>query len=246
MRSTDRFRILAAGMAACVAVFLVLAPSVAADSVTRGGTFTVSILGKPATAYYVWLSGTSTMTGEPGDQPPVIADTVENVEFDPDEGPYAIGSYRYYNGNGRTILDDVAPSSDTVSRTRYYAKVTTDSDGLAIIVFRTSSATADRTFTIKAQNPAAPGDEVPVRLGVPARKTTATPAMAIPRTPATLPEATTILPATTPLETVPAVTEISPVQTTTPVSGQTPRAPAGTAIPVAACIAALLFLRKIR
>jgi hypothetical protein len=93
------------------------------------------------------------------------------VEFDPAGGPYVVGSYRFRNGNGRTILDDVAPSSATVQNTRYYAKVTTDENGFGIVQFTTSSATAPRTFSVRAENPASPAEEVPVRLGLPERET---------------------------------------------------------------------------
>lgn len=169
----------------CCMIVSVMPCVTAADSLTRGGMFTVSIAAKPNTAYYVWFSRTFAMSGEPGDQPPLIAGNTERVEFDPAGGPYVIGSYQFRNGNGRTILDDVAPSSATVSNTRYYAKVTTDENGYGIVQFTTSSATAPRTFSVRAENPALPDEEVPVRLGLPERTT------------AIMPAKTTGLPATT-------------------------------------------------
>jgi hypothetical protein len=120
------------------------------------------------------------MTGEPGDQPPVILSNQMNVVQDPSEGPYMIGSYRYNNGNGRTILDDVAPSSSTTPATSYYAQVTTDSDGVAIVGFRTSYATAAKQFSIRAENPRSPGETVYTKLGVPTSKTTQAPVMTLP------------------------------------------------------------------
>ncbi len=147
----------------------IIPPVAAADSLTRGNMFTITIAGKPSTAYYVWFTRTFAMSGEPGDQPPVIVGNTERVEFDPDGGPYVIGSYQYSGGNGRTIINDVAPSSASVSNTRYYAKVTTDSDGFGIVQFSTSSATASKTFNIRAENPAT-GEEVPARIDVPERK----------------------------------------------------------------------------
>jgi len=225
-----------------VMTFLFLAPAVAAGSVTRGSIFTVSIADKPATAYYVWFTGTSSMSGKPGDQPPVIIANTENVEFDPDGGPYTIGSYQFYNGGGRTILDDVAPSSDTVSNTRYYAKVTTDSDGFGIIQFQTSSATADRTFTIKAENPASPGDNVPVRLGLPTRKTTATiAATPFPTTIPSLPPTTVPVPATTVIVQHP-TTEATPQPPAAPKTS--PVTPVPTGIVILAAAAGFLLMRK--
>ena len=71
------------------------------DSLTRGGRFTVTITGLPNSSYYIWIPHTSSMTGEPHDQPPVIADYQTNVANDPDNGPWPIGSYQFNNGGGR-------------------------------------------------------------------------------------------------------------------------------------------------
>ena len=79
------------------------------DSLTRGSRFTVTITGIPNSSYYIWIPHTSSMTGEPRDQPPVIADSQTNVAEDPDDGPWPIGSYQYNNGNGQTIRDDIPP-----------------------------------------------------------------------------------------------------------------------------------------
>lgn len=238
-----------------IALILILVPPVAAGSVTRGSTFTVSIAGKPATDYYVWFTGTSSMSGEPGDQPPVIVAGTENLEFDPDGGPYTIGSYRYSGGNGRTIIEDVAPSSSTVSNTRYYAQLTTDSDGYGIVEFQTSSATADRTFTIKAQNPSAPDEEVPVKLGLPPTRATTTT-----RTP-TVPETTVIIPTATvppasptltpPVTTLPAATGtpvaiLTPTTTQTPPGSPSPGLPASVPVIVLALAAGIVLHRRIR
>ena len=123
------------------------------DALTRGSRFTITITGIPNTPYYVWLARTWSLSGKPGDQPPLIVGSQWNVEKDPDGGPYTIGSYAYNNGNGRTILDDVAPSTASQSATSYYALVTTDSSGTAIVEFRTSANTAIRTFSVRVENP---------------------------------------------------------------------------------------------
>ncbi|HEX3001987.1 MAG TPA: hypothetical protein VHN82_06430, partial [Methanoregula sp.] len=128
------------------------------DSLTRGSRFTITITGNPNTAYYIWLTGTSTMSGEPYDQPPVISDTA-NVVKDAEGGPYTIGSYQYNNGGGKTIRDDVAPSTASMSNTNYYAQVTTDERGQIIVEFRTSVYTGIRSYSVKVENPAAPESE---------------------------------------------------------------------------------------
>ena len=231
-------------MSACIAALIVLAPAVSAGSVTRGSTFTLTIDGKPLTAYYVWFKGTFSMTGKPGDQPPVIVANTENVVFDPDEGPYVIGSYRFYNGNGKTIHEDVAPSSDTVSNTRYYAQVTTDYDGFGIVQFQTSSATADRTFTIKAENPASPGEDVPVSLGLPARRTTAiTATPTLPATPVSLPATPAEQPSPE-LKGSQGETQPTTPKTSVPVTSPSPQAPTGVPLIVLAVVAGILVQRR--
>lgn len=227
----------------CCTILAIIPCVTAAESLTRGSMFTVSIAGRPATPYYVWFTRTSAMSGEPGDQPPVIVANTERVEFDPDGGPYVIGSYRFNNGNGRTILDDVAPSSATSSNTRYYAKVTTDADGFAIIQFTTSPATAQRTFSIRAENPAAPGESVPVHLGLPQRET---PVAAVTMTPAgsatTRPAITLPLPTPSPPET----TESPPLSPIIPVTvpATTRQAPADAITIVLAACTGLLVVRS--
>jgi hypothetical protein len=213
----------------------------AAESLTRGSMFTVSIAGKPNTAYYVWFTRTFAMSGEPGDQPPVIVGYTERVEFDPAGGPYVIGSYRFRNGNGRTILDDVAPSSATVSNTRYYAKVTTDENGIGIVQFTTSPATASRTFSVRAENPASPDEEVPVRLGLPEKQTVTVAAAGPEESAAPIPAVTVPLPAGSPATTLP---EPAAPKRTTAVPTTLQQSAVDLPVIVAAAGAGLILLRR--
>jgi len=186
------------------------------SSLTRGSRFTVTITGAPNTDYYVWLTRTFSLSGNPGDQPPVIAGGQNNVRQDPPDGPYTIGMYTFNGGNGRTIRDDVAPSTPDMPSTNYYALVTTDRDGRAVVAFQTSSSTATRTFSIKAENPQSSASvflerEVPLRL--PSTPTT-TPSPLLTTIPSTLSIPTTSpLPATTVMTTVPTSTSTSPQPT---------------------------------
>jgi len=147
----------------CIIGFVLIMVPVSADTgssentLTRGGRFSITITGLPNTPYYFWLARTYSMSGKPGDQPPVVLANQLRVEQDPSEGPYTIGSYAYYNGNSRTILEDVAASTPERSNTSYYGKVTTGADGRAVVTFLTSSATATRSFSVKTENPASPG-----------------------------------------------------------------------------------------
>jgi len=186
-----------------LATVLVPAATAQGDTVTRGGTFTVTVAGIPRTAYDLWPKGTSEMTGEPGDQPPVIIAGQVDVVQDPPGGPYTIGLHP--TSGGGTIRDDVPPDSSTTPATSYYAEVTTDIQGYGTVIFRTSAATAaGQQFHIVAQNPADLGEEVKIFFG------------GVP-TPAPTP----VTPLPTTLETPPPRPPTTPVPVTTPVPATT-------------------------
>jgi len=184
-------------------------------SLIRGNTFTVTVVGNLRTPYDIWLKGTHSMSGEPGDQPPIIVPGQVDVVQDPPGGPYVIGS-THINGGGGTILDDVALTSSVVSATSYYAEVTTDLSGYGVVLFRTSSATAIQQFHIVAQNPADPNEDVQVVLGVPSRVPTPMMPLPLPTTMHTplMPATTTPVPGT-PVQPTPAPTPVT-LQTGTP------------------------------
>jgi hypothetical protein len=194
------------------------------NGLTRGSRFTITVTGAPNTPYYVWLARTFTMSGEPGNQPPVLLANQANIVKDPPEGPYVIGQYQIDNGGGRTIREDVAPSTSLVSSTQYYALVTTDEDGRAIVAFQTSSATALRTFPVKVENARSIGqDTILVQRG----NLTVKPGSAVIGTAATLPART---PA--PIPVILPVTGVSPPVPATMVPLPPPAAPPAHRVPV--------------
>jgi hypothetical protein len=142
--------------------------------------------------------------------------------------------YAFNNGNGRTIIDDVAPSTPGMSNTNYYALVTTDRDGRAVVAFQTSSGTATRTFSIKAENPQSSAT-VFIERGLPVRMPvtpTITPSLHIP----TIPPSTfpTTIPTTNPLPTTLVLTTES-----VPVGTPSQRSPSGVEVGILAIIAGL-------
>ena len=212
-----------------VLVFMPLAGAQGEGTVTRSQAFTVTIVGTPYTAYVVWLKGTFSLSGGPGNQPPVIEGNQENIVQDPPGGPYVIGSYRYYNGGGRTILDDVAPSTASVPNTSYYAQVTTDENGIGVVAFLTSHNTAAQSYSIVAQNPANPSQDVSVALGTPSQ--VMAPVATIP--------AASVLPAAVPTTTLTTLPLVNATPVTTPAltpAGGPVQAPA-TQSPIPAVIA---------
>jgi len=189
-------------------------------SMSQGGSFAVYITGLPNTGYYVWLTGTFTMSGKPGDQPPFIAGGQASIQEDPVGGPYIIGSYQIYGENGRTILDDVAPSTPNASNTNYYALVTTDLRGQAVVEFRTSINTAKRTYSVKVENPQSvnsnnllvqekiiTGEILPTislpTTAIPTPPVTTAPPSSPPTTPVIIPVTSAVPPPTTPARIVP-------------------------------------------
>jgi len=206
------------------------------NTISRGGRFTITITGLPNTAYYVWLTGTWSMSGQPGDQPPIISDGA-NVQKDPPGGPYVIGSYQTDRG---TIIDDVAPSTPDFPDTNYYALVTTDSTGYAVVEFRTSSNTGTRNFPVKVENPTSSSSNLQVRLGLFPRTTPPTTATPTPfvTSPITPPPTPTPTPTPSPL---PTTLTPTPAPTTIP----TPMVALPFWISVAALGACVLVIRKI-
>lgn len=214
-------------------------------SITRGSRFTVTITGLPNSSYYLWIPHTSSMTGEPRDQPPVIADNQMNVMEDPADGPWPIGSYQYNNGNGQTIRDDIPPSTTDMPNTRYYALVTTDNRGQATVEFHTSVNTGIRSYSVKVENPRSiDSDNLLVKLQVYSRKAP----VVIEIFTSPQPRPSIILPTTTeslpPVTTLPVTTTREPVQTTLPAQTPTQKAPPGIGTGILAAGVSLFLMRR--
>jgi hypothetical protein len=219
MNDPRRFRIFI--MMVCIVFVLPLVVAVA-DAVSSGGLtpgsgFIVSITGNPGTPYYVWLTRTSTMSGAPGDQPPVISGGISDVEKDPPNGPYLIGMHTISKGG--TIIDDVAPAPDGLPGTNYYALVTTNADGVAIVQFRITPGTAVRTYSVKVEDRTGAAGNFNVQANLFPRTTPPAPVVT---TLTTSPPVTTI-PIVTPEPSAPVVlptrTVVPPIPSTSPSRG---------------------------
>ncbi|MDD1683388.1 MAG: DUF3821 domain-containing protein [Methanoregula sp.] len=122
------------------------------DSVVRSKTFSVTITGRPVTTYYLWIKGTSAMTGAYDDQAPMIVLNQEGVTLDPVNGSgfYPIGRYQYENGAGNTIRDDVS-IDPTYLGTREYAKIKTTTSGTRTIEWTTTNWTKAQKYTFRVE-----------------------------------------------------------------------------------------------
>jgi len=123
-------------------------------SVVRGRPFTVTITGTPEFIYYLWVEGTSSMSGSAGDQPPAIKLSQEGVRMDPKNGPWPIGQYMP-QGSKKTIQQDVAQryNRENVNGVVYYAAVTLPSSGNRTVAFSTTKDTKGNTYSIRVERP---------------------------------------------------------------------------------------------
>ncbi|MDD1691237.1 MAG: DUF3821 domain-containing protein, partial [Methanoregula sp.] len=139
------------------------------DSVVRSKAFSVTVTGKPSTYYYVWVKGTSAMTGGYDDQPPQIVNNQADVNFDnaidasginsttgaAQTAIHNYGDYQYENGAGKTIWRDVAANKTTVNsynKTRYYAYIKTSNSGTRTVEWTTNNWTKAQKYTIRVEN----------------------------------------------------------------------------------------------
>ena len=136
------------------------------DSVVRGNPFSVTITGRPSTAYYLWAKGTSSMTGKNSDAPPAIALSQFSVAQDSPNN-IVIGLYQFQGGGGRTVQQDVPSYYGNVfdNGTDYYAQVTLDNTGTRTVGWTTTQNTKDNTYTIHVErsDPATNSDTPTVR-----------------------------------------------------------------------------------
>jgi PGF-CTERM protein len=131
------------------------------DTVTRSKPFSVTVTGKPATFYWVWVKGVSQMSGLFDDQPPMIPLNQVGV-YNDSSAPWNGGTsgpfYSYYTPqNSGAWLYTVKPQGTSVSSypangTQYYVMIKTNSDGVRTVEFTTSNQTKAQKYTIRVEN----------------------------------------------------------------------------------------------
>jgi PGF-CTERM protein len=140
------------------------------ESVVRSKPFSVTITGRPLTTYWVWVKGTSSMTGLWDDQPPMAGLNQVSVYADPVTSlTMPLGAYVGENFVNRHIADMVAglpvqASSDVAAdaiynRTRYYVLVNTSSAGTRTVEFITTNWTKAQTYTIRVERDSSVGNQ---------------------------------------------------------------------------------------
>jgi len=123
------------------------------ETVVRSKPFSVTITGRPLTQYFVWVKGTSSMSGAWDNQPPLVGLFQAAVYNDsPTNGFMPIGQYVPQNFVNRVLRDDVALDPTTgYNRTRYYVMINTSSSGTRTVEFVTTNWTKAQTYTIRVE-----------------------------------------------------------------------------------------------
>ncbi|WAC05473.1 MAG: DUF3821 domain-containing protein [Methanoregula sp.] len=138
------------------------------ESVVRSKPFSVTITGRPLTTYWVWVKGTSSMSGAFDNQPPMSGLFQTAVYNDTPNGQnnYPLGQYVGENFVNRVLCapanqpgSDVAADPTIYNRTRYYVLINTSSSGTRTVQFETTNWTKAQTYTIRVERDTSVGNQ---------------------------------------------------------------------------------------
>jgi len=126
------------------------------DSVVRGNPFSVTVKGRPNEYYYMWVKGTSSMTGVLTDQPPQVAPNQDSVWYPgstlPDDTLTPILDYVFQGGAGRSIGQDVPKvQAEDPAAFNYAALLKTSNGGTRTVEWTTTRDTKDKKYTIQVE-----------------------------------------------------------------------------------------------
>jgi|GEM_PF-200917 len=142
------------------------------ESVVRSKPFSVTITGRPLTTYWVWVKGTSSMSGIFDNQPPMVGLFQAGVYNDTpsvanqNANNFPLGQYVGENFVNRVLMQpalaaqsDVAMDPSIYNRTRYYFLINTTSSGTRTVEFVTSNWTKAQTYTIRVERDTSVGNQ---------------------------------------------------------------------------------------
>lgn len=123
--------------------------SASAPSVDRPLPFSVIILGRPNTVYYVWIMNTNAMDITlPDNAPPYISPGQAGVI----EGNPSASAYTFMQGHGLTVGDVAYGHCVTPGVCYYsYAAVTTSSSGIIVVQFSTTPITKVQDYSLRVE-----------------------------------------------------------------------------------------------
>jgi PGF-CTERM protein len=133
------------------------------DAVVRSKPFSVTITGRPNSIYYMWIKGTSQMSGTYDDQPPLVPYFQSGVYND--SSPYTtvagVGFLAWGISYSPQNLNSTANGIGTLYRqvptfpyngSQYYVAVKTSESGTRVVEFTTSNQTKAQKYTIRVEN----------------------------------------------------------------------------------------------
>jgi hypothetical protein len=129
------------------------------DSVTRSMPFSVTVTGRPGSYYWIWVRGTSGMSGGYDDQPPMIPPYQAGVFTDGstttgiprDIANTTYGAYLPEDKNAPNYVFAQVPDYP-FNGARYWAMVRTNDNGVRTVEFATSNQTRAQKYTIRVEN----------------------------------------------------------------------------------------------
>jgi PGF-CTERM protein len=122
------------------------------DSVVRSKPFSVTITGKPSTYYWVWVKGTSQMTGTYDDQPPLIPLYQSGVYNDSTVNLWYGNAFNPQNKNAPTYWAYQQVPTYPFNGSQYYVMIKTSESGTRTVEFSTSNQTKAQKYTIRVEN----------------------------------------------------------------------------------------------
>jgi len=132
------------------------------DTVTRSKPFSVTVTGKPATFYWVWVKGTSQMSGQADEQPPMIPlnqvgvynDSPFSDARDLTANSLSLSTFGAYLPQNKQDPNFVAADTSPYPNngTTYWAMIKTNENGVRTIEFATSNQTKAQKYTIRVEN----------------------------------------------------------------------------------------------
>jgi len=129
------------------------------DTVTRSKPFAVTVTGRPATYYWVWVKGSSSMSGGEDNQPPMIALNQLSVFNDTSTTPRDVtpvtgtkyGAFLPEGKKDPNYVFSQVPGAP-FNGTRYWVEIKTSDAGTRVIEFLTSNQTKAQKYTIRVEN----------------------------------------------------------------------------------------------
>jgi PGF-CTERM protein len=150
------------------------------DSVVRSKPFSVTVTGKPATTYHLWVKGTANLAGGLDGQPPMVTAGQDGVTYvavcatAADQRAWAVATagsalgYAYQNaGANRIVFDDVSHVLETGFGSLVAVNIKTNPSGTRTVEFSTTNWTKAQKYTIRVEQNFAgsfKSDEVDVKV----------------------------------------------------------------------------------